>query len=83
MQATAKINTTRITQKGQITIPKYIREYLGVKIKNYIEFEIEKGKVFINPSVAIEDNFGKVKPRQRPEDFSKTRSHFEKEMAKK
>lgn len=83
MYVMIKTNTTRITQKGQVTIPKHIRDYLGVKTKNYIEFGIEKGKVFISPATPLEKNFGKVKPKQRPEDFSKARIHFEKEVAKK
>ena len=45
-----KTNTTTITQKGQVTIPKEIREYLGLKTKNQVEFRIEKGKVVIKPT---------------------------------
>lgn len=77
-----KTNTTRITQKGQVTIPKHIRDYLGVKTRNYIKFRIEKGKVVINPAASLEENFGKIKAKITPEDFSKARTRFEKEVAK-
>ncbi|MEW5804977.1 MAG: AbrB/MazE/SpoVT family DNA-binding domain-containing protein [bacterium] len=52
-----RTSKTRITQKGQVTIPKYIREYLGLKIENEVEFKIEKGKVIIQPAPSLEANF--------------------------
>ena len=77
-----KTNKTRITQKGQVTIPKHIREYLGLKTKNEVEFKVEKGRVIIEPATSLEANFGKVKPKRKPEDFAKVRKAFEKEVAK-
>ena len=39
---------SKITSKGQMTIPKKIREFLNVSVLNKIEFTIlEKGKVMI------------------------------------
>lgn len=72
-----------VTKKGQATIPKKIREYLGIKPKDKVEFEIEEGKVRIKPASNLESNFGKVKPRKRPEDFRKTRKFFEKKVGEK
>jgi len=77
-----KTNKTRITQKGQVTIPKHIREYLGLKTKNEVEFKVEKGRVIIEPAPSLEANFGKVKPKRKPENFAKARKAFEKEVAK-
>lgn len=73
---------TSITQKGQVTIPKKIREYLGLKIKNHVEFEIEKGQVIIKPATSLEANFGKIKPKMKPENFAKARKSFERGVAK-
>jgi len=40
-------NTTKITSKGQVTIPKSVRDILG---SDFITFEIdENNKVIINP----------------------------------
>jgi len=39
-------NTVKITKKGQVTIPKYIRNILG---SNVIEFTVEGGDIFIKP----------------------------------
>lgn len=34
-----------VTTKGQITVPKAIRDALGVRAGDLIEFEVRKGKV--------------------------------------
>lgn len=41
--------TARITSKGQITIPKVIREQLGVRPGDSLEFQIEDGHVEVRP----------------------------------
>ncbi len=49
------IITAKITSKGQVTIPKLIRDYLKSQI---IEFEIEDEKVVIRP---VESAAGRLK----------------------
>ena len=81
MFAVIKTNKTKITQKGQVTIPKHIRNYLGLETKNYIEFRIKKGEVTIKPATSLEKGFGKVRAKKRPEDFKAARNAFEKGIA--
>ena len=39
---------TKITSKGQVTIPRRLREHLGLKPGSEIEFELaEDGRVFL------------------------------------
>jgi AbrB family looped-hinge helix DNA binding protein len=59
--------TSKITSKGQITIPKIIREYLNVDVADTIEFTLlEDGKVLItNSSTSAEALFGLLKHRKR------------------
>jgi len=39
-----------VTSKGQLTLPKKVREYLGLKTGDRIQFEInETGKVELSP----------------------------------
>jgi AbrB family looped-hinge helix DNA binding protein len=78
----AETNKTTLTQKGQVTIPKKIREYLRLKAKSQVEFKIEKGQVVIKPATSLESNFGRVKPKKKPENFKKIREAFKKEVAK-
>lgn len=77
-----KTNKTIITQKGQVTIPKHIRDYLGLKTKNKVEFMIEKERVIIQPATSLEANFGRIMAIKRPEDFKAARISFEKAVAK-
>jgi AbrB family looped-hinge helix DNA binding protein len=37
----------RVTEKGQVTIPRDIREFLGVMPKSEVEFKQDHGKVYI------------------------------------
>lgn len=65
-----------ITQQGQVTIPKAIRESLKIG-KNAKAIVVEKdNNVIIEP---IDDIFtlqGSIKPKTRPEDFKKMRKMF-------
>ena len=58
---------TTITKKGQITIPKEIREILeleeGKKLE--IEFEKRKGEIKIKPAPDILDLAGTFKPKRK------------------
>jgi len=47
---------TKISSKGQITIPKEIREYLEAKPGDKIEFEIKDGDVIIRLSQKPSDS---------------------------
>jgi antitoxin PrlF len=39
---------TKMTSKGQVTIPRRVREYLGLKPGSEIEFDVaEDGRVFL------------------------------------
>jgi len=75
-----KTNITSINPRGQVTIPKKIRDYLRVKPKDKIGFEIEKGIVKLRPVKSLAVNFGKVKPKEKPENFKKIRKFFEKKI---
>lgn len=41
--------TARITSKGQITVPKEVRNRLGVEVGDELEFRFEDGRVEIRP----------------------------------
>ena len=58
-----------ITKKGQITIPKTIRDSLGLHTGDKLEFIIsEKGEAFFRPVTRkVDDVFGKLyKPGRKP-----------------
>jgi len=77
------INKTALTKKSQITLPKQIRAILKVKPGDQVSFEIEGKEVKIIPLPSLlEENFGKVKPKRRPENYKALRRNFEKKVGK-
>ncbi len=44
----------RVTSKGQVTIPKEIRDELGLKAGSQVEFVRERGRVVLRRRVPVE-----------------------------
>jgi len=75
------INRTALTKKSQITLPKKVREVLKVNPGDQVSFKIEGDEVKIVPVTSLlDENFGKVKPRRKPEDFRELRRNFEEKI---
>ncbi len=49
----------KITTKGQVTIPQQVREYLGLREGDQIEFVNEHGQMIVRPLRAAADPFAK------------------------
>lgn len=73
---------TRLTQKGQVTIPVEIRTRLGLKPKDMVRFEIDGNGVKLKsaPSKLLE-GYGAVTPRKKPEDWKEVRAKVELDIA--
>ncbi len=72
-----------LTKKFQITLPKKIREILGVKSGERIGFIVEGNEVKIVPLKSkLEENFGKLNAVSKPENFKEIREFVEEEIAK-
>ncbi len=56
------MSVSKITSKGQITLPKAIREYLELEAGDKVEFRIDaEGRVIMTPkTIDIKDVFGMV-----------------------
>ncbi len=50
--------TTSVTQKGQVTIPKNLREKLKINVYGKVIVEAEKGYVKVSPTKDIVDLAG-------------------------
>jgi AbrB family looped-hinge helix DNA binding protein len=73
---------TRLTQKGQVTIPAEIRTRLGLKPKDVVRFEIEGDAVKLKPATSqLLEGFGAVPAKEKPEDWRKVRAAVEEAMA--
>ncbi|HEL0015159.1 MULTISPECIES: AbrB/MazE/SpoVT family DNA-binding domain-containing protein [Streptococcus] len=54
------MDTAKVMAKGQVTIPKRIRELLNLENGDYVTFVVNKDKVEIqNSNVFIEENIKK------------------------
>ena len=73
---------SRLTQKGQVTIPAEIREQLGLKPHDRVRFAVEDGTVVLRPAPsALLQGYGAVTPHQRPENWPEVRASVEAAIA--
>lgn len=73
-----------LTRKGQVTIPKEIRDRLGVKEGEKVLFVMRGEEVVLKVvKGTILDLKGSVRPSTHPEDFEKVRQSVKRVVAKK
>lgn len=73
---------SRVTSKGQTTIPKEIRDYLRLKAGDRVAFIQRGDEVVLYPvKGTLLDLRGSIKPRGRPEDLEEVRRVVKKKMA--
>lgn len=74
-----------ITSKGQMTIPKEVRDALNLKPSEKVIIVVEGGQAIIKPiKGGILDIGGSVKPvGERPSDFKKIRDEVKRKIASK
>jgi antitoxin PrlF len=46
------MTTSRVSEKGQITIPKPMRDRLGIRAGESVEFHEERGRIVIEKALA-------------------------------
>jgi antitoxin PrlF len=74
---------SKLTIRGQTTIPKPIREYLGLEPGDRVLFVLKEDEVVLQPvKDTLLDLRGSVEPRERPEDFDKVRAEVRKRVSK-
>lgn len=73
-----------ITRKGQVTIPKEIRDRLNLKEGERVVFVLRGTEVFLKVlKGTILDLKGSVRPSAHPEDFNKIRQAVKRAVAGK
>ncbi|MCX5900504.1 MAG: AbrB/MazE/SpoVT family DNA-binding domain-containing protein [Proteobacteria bacterium] len=53
----------KVTTKGQVTIPKGIRDAFGIRPNDKVDFEREGEKIMLVPLKTLKDLRGAVKPK--------------------
>jgi len=77
------IATSKITTKGQITIPKTIREILDLHEGNIIAFEEKENEIIIRKTESIEDYEGFLKDKAVIKDFDEIRKEVKNKISRK
>ena len=78
------MSASTVTRKGQVTIPKTIRDRLGIKEGEKVFFVVRGGEVVLKVLRGnILDLKGSVKPSARPEDFESVRRSVKQAVSKK
>ena len=73
-----------MTRKGQVTIPKEIRDRLGVKEGEKVLFVVRGNEIILKVvKGSILDLRGSVRPATRPEDFDKVRQSVKQTVARR
>lgn len=76
------MSVIKVLRNGQITLPKELRDVLGVKEGDMLEAEMKENQVVLKPKILIdkipESEFefseqGKIKVREAIEDYKKGR----------
>lgn len=72
-----------VTSKGQITLPKPVRDALGLSKSTVVVFEVRDGEAVMRPlGREFMDLFASLPPHSRPEDWHKIREQVMEEVAK-
>ena len=68
----------RVTIKGQVTIPKKIREKLNIQSSDFVLFVRKGNEVVIKPARTLLDLRGLIKTDKQIEDWEKVRDNAKK-----
>ena len=75
---------SKVTSKGQVTLPKELREALGIRAADEVTFELREGEAVIKPARrGFLSRFGSISLQERPEDWQKVRELVSKDIAQK
>ena len=69
---------SRVTIKGQVTIPKKIREKLNIQSSDFVLFVRKGNEVVIKPARTLLDLRGVIKTDKKIEDWEKVRDNAKK-----
>jgi AbrB family looped-hinge helix DNA binding protein len=72
-----------MTSKGQLTVPKAVRDALNLSKSTVVVFEVRGGEAVMRPaSKGFLARFASISPSSRPEDWRKVRDRTRERVAK-
>ena len=73
----------KVTSKGQITLPKEVRDLLHIQTGSIVVFEKEDEKLVVKTAKTLQDFRGVLKGRQQHADFEDMRKKAKEYVGKK
>ena len=73
----------KVTSKGQITLPKEVRNLLRIKTGSIVVFEEENEKLIVKAAKTLQDFKGSLKGRRGTSDFEEMREKAKEHIGKK
>ncbi|MBI5675522.1 MAG: AbrB/MazE/SpoVT family DNA-binding domain-containing protein [Nitrospirae bacterium] len=73
----------KVTSKGQITLPKEVRELLHIQTGSIVIFEKEEERLVVKTARTLRDFKGVLKGRQKQTDFEEMRKKAKEYVGKK
>ena len=75
---------SKVTSRGQTTIPKPIRDRLGLEPGDRVLFVEREGEVVLQPmKESLRDLRGSLEPRTQPEDYDRVRHEVRRAVGKR
>lgn len=77
------MNST-VSSKGQITLPRFMRDALGLKPGSVVSLELEKGELRLRPASTVTARrlAGSLRRYARPGTIKSIRNHVKREVAR-
>lgn len=73
----------KVTSKGQVTLPKEVRELLHIRTGSIVVFEKKDEVLVVKTAKTLQDFRGVLKGRQKQADFEEMRSKAKEYVGKK
>jgi AbrB family looped-hinge helix DNA binding protein len=73
----------KVSAKGQVTIPKKIRDVLRIQANDWIDFERDGEKIIMVPIKPLQDFRGAVRTKRKSSTFEAKRSKAKAAVAKR
>jgi AbrB family looped-hinge helix DNA binding protein len=71
---------SRVTEKGQVTIPVEMRRELGIAASDSVTFTLRGSVIELRRAPNIEEFLGSISPIRQPEDFDALEAAYEQDI---
>jgi len=74
---------TSLTQKGQVVIPKSIRDLFNLKAFDKVIFSVVKDKIVVEPALTVDEAYGMMASDVKPISKEEMKKYIKKRVMEK